>query len=67
MAEIQSILVCGAGTMGAGIAQLSAVSGYRTLLFDLSSPVLIRAEQQIITQLNKLEEKGAISAEANKA
>lgn len=67
MTEIQSILVCGAGTMGAGIAQLSAVSGYRTLLFDLSSPVLIRAEQQIITQLNKLEEKGTISAEANKA
>lgn len=67
MAEIQTILVCGAGTMGSGIAQLSAVSGYRTILFDLDSAILTRAEQQISTQLQKLEEKGVISKETNKA
>jgi 3-hydroxybutyryl-CoA dehydrogenase len=67
MAKIQSILVCGAGTMGAGIAQLSAVSGYKTILFDLNADMLTRAEEQIGAQLKKMEEKGIISVEASSA
>ena len=31
--EIKTIAVCGAGTMGSGIAQVAAQAGYRTIQF----------------------------------
>ena len=34
MMEIQSVAVIGAGTMGAGIAQVCAQAGWNTRLFD---------------------------------
>ncbi|RYZ58336.1 MAG: hypothetical protein EOO14_09840, partial [Chitinophagaceae bacterium] len=34
--QTTTICICGAGTMGSGIAQVSAAAGFRTLLFDVS-------------------------------
>jgi 3-hydroxybutyryl-CoA dehydrogenase len=62
MKQIQSIVVCGAGTMGAGIAQLLAVTGFHTILFDVNTSVLEKANNQIDKQLQKMEERGLISA-----
>jgi 3-hydroxybutyryl-CoA dehydrogenase len=64
MEQIESIVVCGAGTMGAGIAQVSAVAGFPTILFDLNSSILEKADNQIRAQLNKMVEKGLIDEAA---
>lgn len=44
---IQQIAVCGAGTMGSGIAQVCAQAGFATILFDLNESVLAKAREQI--------------------
>lgn len=44
---IQQIAVCGAGTMGSGIAQVCAQAGFATILFDLKESVLAKAREQI--------------------
>lgn len=41
--EIKKIAVVGAGTMGAGIAQLAAMAGYETVLFDIKKTALEKA------------------------
>nr|WP_283093120.1 3-hydroxyacyl-CoA dehydrogenase NAD-binding domain-containing protein [Chitinophaga hostae] len=60
---IQSIAVCGAGTMGAGIAQIAAYSGFNTLLFDIRQDGLDRAKAQIEKSLAVAVEKGKLTAE----
>lgn len=60
---IQTICICGAGTMGSGIAQVAAQSGYRTVLFDLNVAVLEKAKASIFKNLSVLVEKGKISPE----
>lgn len=60
---IQSIAVCGAGTMGAGIAQIAAYSGFNTLLFDIRQDGLDRAKAQIEKSLTVAVEKGKLTAE----
>lgn len=61
--SINSICVCGAGTMGSGIALACAQSGFYTILYELNGQVLQNAEQQINQALNKLTGKGKITAE----
>lgn len=56
--DIQVIAVCGAGTMGAGIAQVSAAAGFRTLLFDLSEKALQQGYAQVQNNLQKAVDKG---------
>lgn len=58
---IQSIVVCGAGTMGTGIAQVIAQSGFRTILFDLDEHVLAQARSNIYIQLKKLVAKNKLT------
>jgi 3-hydroxybutyryl-CoA dehydrogenase len=58
-----TICICGAGTMGSGIAQLSAQSGFQTILFELNSEVLEKAKVNIGKSLSVLIEKGKISEE----
>lgn len=58
--QMQTIAVCGAGTMGAGIAQVAAVSGFNTVLFDVQPAMLDKARQQISSQLSALEQKGKL-------
>src|SRR3954453_9900307 len=59
----QVIGVVGAGTMGSGIAQLGALSGARTLLFDADNAAVERALERIPAQLERGAEKGRWSAE----
>ena len=63
MKAIQTIAVCGAGTMGSGIAQLTAQAGFNTIQFDLSPAALEKSRLGIVAQLNKLVEKAKITAE----
>ena len=63
MITINTIAVCGAGTMGAGIAQVAAASGYQTVLFDLQQAVLDNAKKQIARQLETAVSKGKLAAE----
>lgn len=61
--NIHSICVCGAGTMGSGIAQATAQAGFHTLLYELNPEVLERARSSIGINLQSLADKGKISAE----
>lgn len=60
-ATISTICVCGAGTMGSGIAQVAAQAGYATTLFDVNEAILAKSRQQITASLNKFIEKGKIT------
>jgi 3-hydroxybutyryl-CoA dehydrogenase len=64
---INSICVCGAGTMGAGIAQAAAQAGIFTLLYELNPFVLANAKTGIEKNLQALAEKGKITAEEKEA
>jgi 3-hydroxybutyryl-CoA dehydrogenase len=55
--------VVGAGTMGSGIAQLGALSGARTLLFDADAGAVERALERIPQHLERGAERGRWSAE----
>ncbi len=61
--EINTVCVCGAGTMGRGIAQLAAQSGFYTILYELNPAVLENAKTGIDKSLQSLVEKGKISGE----
>ena len=54
------IAVCGAGTMGSGIAQVAAQSNFETLLFDVDEHMLEKARVHIAENLQYLVEKGKI-------
>lgn len=58
---MSTICICGAGTMGSGIAQVSANAGFQTILFDLNEVVLESAKQRITKDLDKLVEKQKIT------
>jgi 3-hydroxybutyryl-CoA dehydrogenase len=59
---INSICVCGAGTMGSGIAQAAAQAGFYTLLYELNNEVLGKAKSGIEKNLLSLVEKKKITA-----
>jgi 3-hydroxybutyryl-CoA dehydrogenase len=51
---VQTLCVCGAGTMGSGIAQSAAQHGIYTLLFDLNPQALEKAKDSITKNLQQL-------------
>jgi 3-hydroxybutyryl-CoA dehydrogenase len=59
---IQTIAVCGAGTMGSGIAQVAATAGFITILYELNESVLQKAKSSITANLQIAVEKGKLSA-----
>jgi len=63
MHEIRSIGVVGAGTMGHGIAQVAAQSGYDVVLADVAPQALERGLAQIGKSLDKLVGKGKLTPE----
>ena len=58
------ICICGAGTMGSGIAQAAASSGFYTILYELNEEVLQKAKASIEKNLQSLVEKNKISGKA---
>jgi 3-hydroxybutyryl-CoA dehydrogenase len=62
--SIETIAVCGAGTMGAGVAQVAAQSGFKVFLFDVNEKVVAQARKSIEKNWQVAIEKGKMS-EAN--
>jgi 3-hydroxybutyryl-CoA dehydrogenase len=60
--EIRTVGVIGAGTMGNGIAQVFAQSGFTVRLVDIAQPMLDRARSAIEKSLGKFVEKGKLTA-----
>jgi len=60
--DIQRVSVVGAGTMGNGIAQVFATSGFDVQLIDTSAEAVQRAVDTIGTSLERLVRKEKISA-----
>jgi 3-hydroxybutyryl-CoA dehydrogenase len=65
--DICSIFVVGAGTMGNGIAQVAATSGYQVTIMDVVPGQLERAQATMAKSADKLLGKGAISEEQKQA
>ncbi len=59
---IKHIFVIGAGTMGNGIAQVAATSGYQVTCMDVQPAALEKAKATIAKSTAKLLEKGALTA-----
>jgi 3-hydroxybutyryl-CoA dehydrogenase len=57
----QTVAVIGAGTMGAGIAQIAAAAGHPTLLFDANPQAIGRGIGQIDAGLSKQVARGRMS------
>jgi 3-hydroxybutyryl-CoA dehydrogenase len=64
--EITTIGVIGAGQMGSGIAQVSALAGYRVRLVDVNAEQLTAAMGKIAIGIDRHVKKGQLS-EADKA
>lgn len=60
---MQTICICGAGTMGSGIAQTAAAAGFRTILFDVNAEVLQKGRTSIEKSLLIQKEKGRLIPE----
>ena len=58
------ICICGAGTMGSGIAQAAAASGFYVILYELNDAVLEKAKASIEKNLRSLVEKRKITGNA---
>jgi len=65
--EINHIFVIGAGTMGNGIAQTAATSGFEVTMMDIDPAQVERGMAAIARSVEKLASKGAITPEQNAA
>jgi 3-hydroxybutyryl-CoA dehydrogenase len=61
------IAVVGAGLMGGGIAQVSAVAGHDVILQDMSGESVARGRDAIAASLEKFADKGRITGEQAQA
>jgi len=60
---VENIFVVGAGTMGNGIAQTAAVSGFQVTMMDVDQDQLEKAKAVISKSVEKLFQKERLSAE----
>lgn len=60
---ISQVSVIGAGTMGRGIAQATALAGYQVFLFDVTSEILAEAHKSIAASIEKGVSLGKTSVE----
>src|ERR1051325_8891001 len=58
----ETIAVLGAGTMGAGIAQVAAQAGFPTVLYDIKEEFVDKGLARIRSFLQGSRERGKISA-----
>ena len=66
--SVERLGVVGAGTMGAGIAQIAALGGYETLLYEIDEKQLERGLEMIRNGMTRGAERGRWSeAEADEA
>ena len=63
----QPIAVIGAGTMGAGIAQVAAAAGHPVLLFDVADGAVARGIEGIQKALDRVVSKGRMEADERDA
>lgn len=63
--DIKKIGVVGAGTMGSGIAQVAATSGFGVLLHDVGETLLEKSLARIEKSVSKLIEKGKAKGETS--
>jgi len=64
---MSTVMVVGAGLMGSGIAQVSAVAGHEVVLRDIDDAALSRGRSSIEASLGKFGQKGALSADDSEA
>ena len=67
MLPIERVGVVGAGTMGAGIAQVAAQSGFPVVLYDVETRFLERGQQAIQGSLERAVQRGRLPAEERDA
>ena len=65
--SVSTIGIVGAGTMGTGIAQVAAATGFRVILVDINEAVLSKAMGRVGSGLDRLVAKGTMSPEAKQA
>lgn len=61
---IRQIAVLGSGTMGRGIAYVSALSGFDTMIYDVDAGALDAARASVESTLRKAVEKGKVTEQA---
>ena len=61
MSNIHTICVCGAGTMGSGIAQVAAQAGFTTIQFDVNENMLLKSKAAIEKSVQFLVDKQKIT------
>lgn len=64
MQQIENIVIVGAGQMGAGIAQVAAVAGFKVKLYDIEKGYIARGLDNINKNLQRLVEKGKLTPTA---
>jgi len=59
---VQTICICGAGTMGSGIAQAAAQHNFHVILFDVNKDMLAKARTAMESNLQTLVQKNKLTA-----
>ena len=67
MKEIRKVGVLGGGLMGSGIAQVSAMAGFDTVVREISDPIIQKSRSGIEKVLAKGIEKGKVTVEQRDA
>lgn len=62
MTTIANVTILGAGTMGSGIAQATALAGYRVTLYDVADAALAAAQTQIGASIDQGVARGKTDA-----
>jgi 3-hydroxybutyryl-CoA dehydrogenase len=59
--KISTVCVCGAGTMGSGIAQVAAAAGFTTIQYDVTPEMLAKSKASIEKNMQFLVTKGKLN------
>ncbi len=65
--EIKTVAVIGAGTMGNGIAQVTAAAGYNVIMTDIKQEFLDKAMATIASSCDRMIKKGTMQEDAKQA
>lgn len=65
--DIKHLFVVGAGTMGSGIAQTAATSGYQVTCMDVAPEAIEKAQASIARSVEKLVSKGVLTEQQKQA